>query len=146
MRKALFYIKVINHFFYQLREWIWALLQKQVFYVLLTGLSVHVGSNLLWTYFNSPNIYFTGRAIGVSCYLLSLLLKKDKFYGVKESILFWVAFELSINDLCDELFFSPTTFNVNELILLVVIIITTIVNLKVKKKRWTGYTSDGSNS
>lgn len=110
--------------------------------MLLIGLSIHVCSNLFWEQLGNEEVYFLGRAIGVSSYILTGLLKHYKFWGAKESLLLTICFELSLNDLLDECLFDPTTFEWNEVVLCIVIVLTAIYKFTIskRKRKWSGFT------
>lgn len=114
---------------------LYSLMQMSVFYILLSGVLVHISTNLLYRYIGE-RWYWIGLAYGLFIYTLSMWLFVDnKYVTWKSKLLAAVIAELALNNLLDELFFNPNKWEWSEIVMGIIIVITFMYKLFTRNGR-----------
>lgn len=98
--------------------------------ILYIGLIIGIATYLFWE--NLKNLGFKVFYIGNAIFIFSLCLYL--FLTDTKSFIKYILFCLSLNNLCDELFFDPTKMGMNEIFIALTVLIFAIIRNKNAKR------------
>lgn len=98
--------------------------------ILYIGLIIGIATYLFWE--NLKNLGFKVFYIGNAIFIFSLCLYL--FLTDTKSFIKYILFCLSLNNLCDELFFDPTKMGINEIFIALTVLIFAIIRNKNAKR------------
>ena len=98
--------------------------------ILYIGLVIGIATYLFWHDLRELGIkiFYPGNALFIFSLCLYLFLTETK------SFIKYVLFCLSLNNLCDELFFDPTTTGINEIVVALTVLMFAIIRNKNAKR------------
>ena len=98
--------------------------------ILYIGLIIGIATYLFWE--DLKNLGFKVFYIGNAIFIFSLCLYL--FLTDTKSFIKYIIFCLSLNNLCDELFFDPTKMGINEIFIALTVLIFAIIRNKNAKR------------
>jgi hypothetical protein len=98
--------------------------------ILYIGLIIGIATYLFWE--DLKNLGFKVFYIGNAIFIFSLCLYL--FLTDTKSFIKYILFCLSLNNLCDELFFDPTKMGINEIFIALTVLIFAIIRNKNAKR------------